>query len=384
VTTWHLFVLVWGSEFVRRFGALAVPFHAAPGNIPALAANSHVIFHVYTDSASADEVRDAMAPLSSRCQIAIHCFDALTFQGAPLIQPAQGLANPEFRFAVQRQCLRHLADRVVNEISDPGAPIVLLDSNFVLADGTLAHLAARRDQGFLAATVSVLRVATGPFAQAISPQLAAGGPLGSRPLMLAGLSSLHEMTRAFFVDAQPFTPYPSQLSWSVGSDGFVNRNILPHPLMVPAVRAIQRSQSTMDYDLALRLAADDEIYVCPDSDEMLVLKFSDDALGTDRHAGLAPSDEVLGLFLLAATNVRHRLYADTPVVFHSGDLDGRYAEAVTRSQSAVDAAYRWVERALASPGKLDARLMMHAKSFAGPIDDYMSPQLEPAALRHLS
>jgi hypothetical protein len=384
VTTWHLFVLVWGAEFVRRFGAFAVPFHAMPGNIPALAVDNHVVFHVYTDSASVDQVRAAMAPLSSLCQIAIHCFDALTFQGAPLVRPARGLANPEFRFAVQRQCLRHLADYIVNEINDPGAPIVLLDSNFVPADGTLAHLATRRAQGFLAATVSVMRVATGPFTSALAPQLASGGPIGSRPLLLAGLSSLHEMTRAFFVDAEPFTPYPSQLCWPAGPDGFVNRNILPHPLMVPAVRAIQRSQSTMDYDLALRLVADDEIYVCPDSDEMLVVKFSDDTLGNERPIGVSPSDETIGLFLLAATNTRHRLFADTPVAFHSGDLDERYADAVVRSQSVIDGAYRWVERALANPGKLDARLMMHAKSFTGPIEDYMSPQLEPAALRYLT
>ncbi len=382
--TWHLFVLVWGTEYVRRFGAFAVPFLGMPGNIPALAADNHVVFHVYTDTASSDEARMALAPLSARCQTAIHCFDALTFQGAPLIAPARGLANPEFRFAVQRQCLRHLADRIVNEMNDPGAPLVLLDSNFVPADGTLAHLQTRHAQGFRAATVSFLRVATGPFTLTIAPQLAAGGPIGPRSLLLAGLSSLHEMTRGFFVDSRSFTPYPSQLSWTVGPDGFVNRSFLPHPLMVPAVRMIQRSQSTMDYDLALRLADDPEIYVCPDSDEMLVVKFSDDALGSERDGGVAPTAENVGLFLLASTNMRHRLFADTPVIFHTGDLDDRYGSLITRSQALIDESYHWIERALASPGKLDARLMMHAKSFTGPIEDYMSPQLEPAALRYLT
>jgi len=43
-----------------------------------------------------------------------------------------------------------------------------------------------------------------------------------------------------------------------------------------------------------------------------------------------------------------------------------------------------VERALATPGSLEARLLMHAKSFTGPIEDYMSPQLEPAALQHMT
>jgi hypothetical protein len=235
----------------------------------------------------------------------------------------------------------------------------------------LAALAARRRQGYATVAVSVLRVAGETF----TPPTA---DLGPRALVAASLEALHPMTERFFVDARPFTAYPSQLAWRAGPGAVVNRNVLPHPLMVPASPALAQYQSSMDYDLALRASPNEKIWMCGDSDEMLVVKFSDSEHGADAVAKEAPSIEDLGRFLLAATNRRHRLFADTAVTFHAGDIDARVESARRSSEGMIDSAYDWIDRAALQPARLDARNLSYLKSHFGPIEEFISPQLEAA------
>ncbi len=367
--TWHIFVLVWGEEFVARFGTLAVPSLAMPGNVPILANDGAVVVHAYTDESSRASVAAALAPLANVAHIDIRIFDDTE---------ARGRSGPDYKYELQRWCLRDLVGSL-----EQGS-MILLDSNFVLADGACRTLLQRHRAGFRVATVSVLRVATNPFVDALAPVLASGRLCGPRELMRLAWPSMHHITRSFFVDAEPFTPYPSQLSWPIGEDGFVNRNFLPHPLMIPVSAKVALSQSTMDYDLALRLVGDEEIYVCRDSDDILVVKFSDEEHQASRSGTIKPTPQDIGLFLLACTNQRHRLFADTAAQFHMGDSDERFVKAIAQSQALVDAAYDSIAHIASQSAKLDARFLMYLKSHLGPIEDFMSPQLEPTALARLS
>jgi len=366
--TWHLFVLVWGDVFVERFSRLVVPFLAMPGNVPALAADDKVVFHVYSDAASRARLGTALARLIPWCAIDLRIFDDTT---------ARRFGGAQYRYELQRWCLRDLARSI-----DEGS-LVLLDSNFLPSDGTLAHLAAQRAKGYRAACVTFVRAATVPLETALTPLLASESPLGGRMLLHTSMGALHHMTESFFVDANPFTSYPSQISWRTGAEGFVTRNFLPHPLMIPVSDALHRSQSTMDYDLALRVASDDEIYMGRDSDEMLLVKFSDEEHHAEREGASSPTPDQIGLFLLTCTNRRHRLFADVPAVFHSAECDARYEAAISQSQRLIDDAYIWIDHVAAQAGRLDARLLMYLKSHLGPIEDFMSPQLEPQAFGRL-
>ncbi len=366
--TWHLFVLVWGNVFVERFARLVVPFLAMPGNVPALAADDKVIFHVYSDAASRAGLATALAPLAAYCTVDIRTFDDAA---------ARRFSGAQYRYELQRWCLRDLA-RSISEGS-----LVLLDSNFIPSNGTLAHLAAQRANGYRAACVTFVRAATARLDAALSPCLADGAPIDGRGLFTIATASLHHITESFFVDAAPFTTYPSQILWRAGAAGFVARNFLPHPLMIPVSDALQRSQSTMDYDLALRLASDDVIYVGHDSDDMLLVKFSDEDHHAERDGAPAPTLDQIGLFLLTCTNHRHRLFANVPAAFHGGGRDAAFEAAALQSQRLIDDAYGWIDQVAAQAGRLDARLLMYLKSHLGPIEDFMSPQLEPSALGRL-
>lgn len=367
--TWHIFVLVWGEEFVARFASLAVPSLAMQGNVPVLASDGRVVVHAYTDERSRASLVSALAPLAHVAQIDIRIFDD---------KEARGHTGPDYKYELQRWCLRDLARSLVD------GTLILLDSNFVLADGACRTLLERRRAGYSVATVSFLRVATRPFADALASTLISGKPCAPRDMLKLAWPAMHHITRSFFVDAEPFTPYPSQLSWPIGDDGFVNRNFLPHPLMIPVSTKVALSQSTMDYDLALRLAANDEIFVCRDSDDILVVKFSDEEHHASRSGNSKPDARDIGLFLLTCTNQRHRLFADIAVQFHLGDSDERFTKAIAQSQALVDAAYDSIAHIASQSAKLDARFLMYLKSHLGPIEDFMSPQLEPTALARLS
>src|SRR5687768_1529294 len=117
---WHIFVLVWGEAFVRRFAEVAVPYLGATANLPALAHEGSITLHAYTDEASRGALAAGLAPLAGHCALDIHTFDAGW---------ARGLAGTDFKYELQRGCLRDLAARL-----PAGDPVVLLDSNFVVAD----------------------------------------------------------------------------------------------------------------------------------------------------------------------------------------------------------------------------------------------------------
>jgi hypothetical protein len=49
----------------------------------------------------------------------------------------------------------------------------------------------------------------------------------------------------------------------------------------------------------------------------------------------------------------------------------------------VDATYNFIDVIASRSAGLDASALLYIKSFFGPIEDYMSPQLEPGALEAL-
>jgi hypothetical protein len=377
---YHVFVLVWGEPFAAAHLQMALPFLMMDGNLPALAADAEVDFHIYTDRDTRPMLEAGSAGLDAHCRRRIHVLEDIRVRGASPLAHAGGIPFPEYKYALQRECVRHLYETVKDE---GAASVIFLDSNFILSDGSLAALHQRRRQGYEAACVSVLRLSEPKAGPMLLDRLGGKANVGPRELVAIGLEAPHHFTEAFYVDAEHFTPYPSQLIWRIGDDGLLNRAFLPHPLMTPLCPEITRSQSTMDYDMALRTTADAKIYVAADSDEMLVCKLTGDEHQAARQAGPPPSPKNLALFLLSCTNRRHRLFADAPIYFHAGEAHADLPAVTAQSELLLDASYGFIDGIAARSAGLDASALLYVKSFYGAIEDYMSPQLEPVALEAL-
>ncbi len=382
MVSYHFFVLVWGKEFVRKFVEVTLPFQLTPGNLPGLGQTARMTYWIYTDRASEAAFRPEIHALEDMAEVEFRHLEEITAGDEPLLEAVGGLEPPELKYEIQKHCLRHLIERLP---MDGSAALVILDSNLILGDGTLRAMGLRRDQGKKAVTVSFLRLSEERALPGLRRLMADGGAgTGPRQIMPIALAGLHRAAREFFVDAPCFTPYPSQLFWSVGAGGALAHSFIPHPLMVTVTPPIRHFQSTADYDMALRACPDEALYLCPDSDEMLVCKISSDAHMFERPAGPPPSPENLALFALTATHHRHRALARQSVRFHADDLDESWIPAERQADQLMTAIDDRISAISANAGRLDARFLMHLKSHLGPIEDYMSPGLEPSALAHLA
>lgn len=379
---YRLFLLLWGEDFIARWAAWARPSLLTPGNLPALAENGPPSLDVYTDRSSQAALGAALAPLAGLMETRMHFLDDMRAQGRPLMEHAARLRPPEFKYEIQAVCARHFIDGALAE----GSPAtIFLDSNFILGDGTLAAVDARRRAGARAVLVSVSRIETEAASHALDGLFAHDRAPGPRALARVTLDHPHPASAAFFVDSPCFTPYPSQLFWRVGTDGILIHAFIPHPLMVVAAAPMRQFQSTPDYDMALRAAPDTAIHLAGDSDDMLLCKFSSAEHLGERQAGPPPSPVNLALFALAATHHRHRTLARKPIRIHAGHIDpASWREAEAEAQRLFEAMDERIRFIAANAGRLDAKFLFHLKSHLGPIEDYLSPQVEPAELARLA
>lgn len=368
--SYHLFLLVWGREFVRDFVELAVPFLVLPGNLPALAAEAPVTVHAFTDRDSVPFFSPGIEVLEAHADVRLRAVEP------GVMERAAALPGESRKYEIQHHCLKQLIGELLAAEGEP--VLVLIDGNFILADGALDYVRHSFAGGLKAVAVDVLRLSRESASEPLR-RLAADGGGGARALVRAGAPHLHSITRSFFVDADPFSPYPSQLLWRVGPTAIAGRSFIPHPLAVAVAPGMRTLQSTMDYDLALRAWPDERIGLVTDSDQALVAKLSSDAHHGERPAVLSPSATDLALFIVTACHRRHRAFAEKPIRFHAGDADDwRTAEAA--AQGLIDAAYAEVDRIVDEAARLDARMMAYVKSYTGPIESYLSPQLEARLL----
>ena len=66
--------------------------------------------------------------------------------------------------------------------------------------------------------------------------------------------------------------------------------------------------------------------------------------------------------------------------FHTAEIDDRWLSVEAAATQFIVDVYDEVESILAQSGRLDAKFLMNIKSYTGPIENFTSPQLEPAAL----
>ncbi len=372
----HVFTLVWGTPFVRKYVELALPFQMMPGNLPALAQDHRVIYHLYTDRDSRPAFDPEINALEEIVEVQFHELEELTDGTRHLLEAAAALKAPEYKYFIQKFCVRDCAKRAADEDA-----LVLLDSNFVVADGGLGRLAGFWDQGVRGVMVNVLRNTEAAFVDKWWLNSASVGP---RDLFDHARDHFHPLHDSYFIDSSAPTSYPIQVCWPVDGGQVYGRSFLPHPLMIPVRPAIQAYQSTMDYDLTLRVCDDDEITVISDSDEILVCKFSDPGHQSAFEPGQPLTPENLALFILTSTHNRHRRFAAVGNRFRGSHDSGNWDQIEPQAENFIEMAYQEVDRIISLGPQLDARFLMYIKSYLGPIEDYMSPEMEPAELRNLT
>ena len=373
--TFHIFNLVWDKVFVKNFVNISLPFQLMPENLPQLSQQAIIHYHIYTTRISS-QFFDQMRDLDEITNLHFHYFEDLKIGDKPLLDAARAFKSPNYKYFIQKICIRDMYKNFVNK--DEG--IILLDSNFVIANGGLGRLGEIWKSGTRAVMVNVLRITQATF----SDKWHLNFPrVSSNQLYDKSLDYLHPLQYSYFADKSKTTPYPIQLCWRLSSNAIYARSFLPHPLMIPAGDAINKFQSTPDYDLALRLCPDDKIEVCGNSEDILICKFSDKCHGASLNNEIKMTPHTLALFILTSTHNRHRNLVSIGNKFQGSNKKNDWSKVETLAENLIGHAYQYVDKIISIAPKLDARFLMYIKSYIGPIEEYMSPELEPTEFQNL-
>lgn len=300
--------VLWGREHRARWLGLSLPSLMAAGNLPALAAATNLEVAILTDKRSVSLIRGhpAFHRLQKICRVQFLEIDDLivgTTYGVTLtLAYARGIMSA--------------GDEQTN------TTFVFMNSDFIVADGSLASLANRIKSGHRCIVAPSLRVS----AERLLPRLrkaVSGHRLLLKPRALVGmaLANLHLTALGKTLGQDEFHCLSfNQSYWRVDRSTLLGRYHLLFMLCVRPERPLGPVNSYCDYGFIPELVPSSPMAALTDSDEFFMLELGpehqeEDLLrfGPARLGHLAES-------LRGWTTKEHRQSAKFDFVFHSGPL----------------------------------------------------------------
>jgi hypothetical protein len=299
---------LWGREHRSRWLALSLPSLLAPGNLPALADSTDLEVVILTDRKSAAPIRahPAFRRLEKTCQTQFLEIDDLivgTTYGVTLtLAYARGVMS-----AGEEQT---------------NTTFVFMNSDFIVADGSLASLADRIRSGHRCIVAPSLRVS----AERLLPRLRKTVnehrlTLKPRTLVELALANLHltALGKTFGQDEFHCVSF-NQCYWRVGRSALLGRYHLLFMLCIRPERPLGPVNSYCDYGLIPELVPSSPMVALTDSDEFFMLELGPELqeenllrFGPARFGHMTES-------LRRWTTKEHRQSAEFNFVFHSGPL----------------------------------------------------------------
>ena len=303
-------VAVWGESYIEQFTALALPSFLAPGNLPALAkvTDLEVIIMTSADSVRFFNQKASFQQLSQICAVRFIKIDDLI---------TNGVFGVTLTLAYARGVMDS-GDDMVNTY------FVFMNSDFILADGSLNNLAKHILDGQSVIVAPSFRA----VAEDVEPQLLADVNRASlaltispRRLVSLALKHMHSTTIAKVVN-QDFchSIEPNQFFWQVDEQTMIGRFYLIFMLCLKPERVVTKINSFCDYGFIPQMCPSGNMVVMDDSDKLFMLELSKRTqesfllqLGRQSIRGIARS-------LSNWTTREHRLSAQYNLLFHAGDL----------------------------------------------------------------
>lgn len=373
---YEFFVTVWAEPFVTKFLDYSLPSLLSANNIPYLSSQADLTFHLYTDRASKPYFDPRIADLENYGRIEWQFFDDLPYGGGSLEEAVRN-SDPTI---VKHNVQRVTAQRVMAFAAEAGEAAVLLDSDFIFSDGAFRRMHELRAGGTRGLAAMFMRLCQEQASTRLDALIGDWKPgwagLDARQLVSLGVEAMHPIADAYFVDQDEFTRYPTQLNWRVGRAGFVTHCFFPHPIMVMPKPDAARYFSTMDYECALRcVERDEDLYLARTSDEFLVCKMSPAGYLAEVPKTSRPTFQSMAQFALNNTNLRHRYFMEQPIRFVGREDRQAFDEMEVGTRRFVEAVYKMIELTLGQFSAENAKTLVYLKSFMGPIENFMSPQV---------
>ena len=267
---YEFFVTVWDKKFVRKFCDFAITSQLTPNNLPELSNKADIAYRIYTDKASEPHFSPEIDFLASYCELEFIFFEDIPYKNGTL---AEAIANSDPKIVkhnVQRVTSQHhMALRGGHEKT----AVMLMDSDFIFSDGSFLDIHKQRKAGkkvYAGMFLRLIEEEAGPKLLDHFPE-----PITGRELVKLTMEHMHARLKSMFADAEEPSSYPTQINWVAGNKGFITHCFFPHPLMINVTTDTLRYFSTMDYEVILRAAPDDDdIYLKNQADQNSLKAFS--------------------------------------------------------------------------------------------------------------
>ena len=299
---------LWGREHRARWLALSLPSLLAAGNLPALVASTNLEVAILTDKRSASLIRGhaAFRRLQKICQVHFIEIDDL------IVGTTYGVTLT----------LAYARGIVSTGEEQTNTTFVFMNSDFIVADGSLATLADKIRSGHRCIVAPSLRAS----AERLLPTLrkaVSGHRLSLKPRALVGmaLGNLHLTALAKTVGQDEFHCLSfNQSYWRMGQSALLGRYHLLFMLCIRPEIPLGPINSYCDYGLIPELVPSSPMMALTDSDEFFMLELGPEHQEDDLlRFGPARPDHIAGS-LRRWTTKEHRQSAEFDFIFHSGPV----------------------------------------------------------------
>ncbi|WP_374631512.1 sulfotransferase domain-containing protein [Ferrovibrio sp.] len=301
---------VWGLPYAKLFLDRALYSLMAWGNLPYLAENGDAEFIVLTRREDYDTFQNhgIFLKLCQLMKVSFLPIDDLlgrTGYGASLT----------FAFA------RGIMSR---ETEMTNTHFIFLNADFLFSADSFRNMIKHIDAGYSAILAPSFRCEKEPFLDFSALQI--GGETQyektGRELVQIALDHIHRTFAARVVEpARNHSTAINQFLWKVDDKTYVGHFFLQFMLMIKPEVPLKSVVGYCDYTFVPLLCPSGNIKIVNDSDEIFILEMQ----GRDHeieyiHPGPFPSIDFISDRLGEWTTKMHRIYGETPLIFHAADI----------------------------------------------------------------
>lgn len=301
---------IWGARYIHEFSSLSLPSYMADGNIPALAAGNDIEFIFLTSSESRPVFDDLeiFSELEKFGPVRFILIDDLITSGIYGVTLTLAYARA-IRSTGSEQTETHF---------------VFMNSDFVLADGSLAGLARAMREGHRCIVAPSLRARAEDMIPALKEAIdPSSGHLAMPPraMVRLALGALHGTVVGKTVSQRFVTASThNQLYWGVDPGTLLVRHFLIFMLMIKPERPLGPVNSYCDYGFIPEMVPSSTFHVMSDSDDFFMLELQAAKQELEfLSGGMKPPVEIAAE-LEGWTTREHRRFATVDCVFHAGNL----------------------------------------------------------------
>jgi hypothetical protein len=305
--------VIWGAKYIEEFASVSLPSLQAAGNLPFMASETDLEIVVMTsrDSQNKFEERGYLEKLKTLCPVRYIWIDDLITSGNYGVTLTLAYARG-IRDSGSEQTNTHF---------------VFMNSDFVLADGSLKTLVAKLREGHRAILAPSLRACS----ETVVPVLADAVnhvdrtlTMSPRTMVQLAFENLHPTVvgKTITQDFVTCTTH-NQIYWQVDKKTLLGRYHLIFMLAIKPEVPIGVVNSYCDYGFVSELVPSGNFSIIDDSDAFFMLEVQSAAQEKSfLRCGRKPLDRIADE-LSTWTTREHRRFAEIDVVFRSGDLPER-------------------------------------------------------------